>query len=111
MLYDKERLNEDGEGGGATSADASGQFSQPLFGKPIIRKSLYITQEQEEYLNKVLKEEAEINTQFGDFGYDANSLSGNDDFYKEAMNHKNIMKNSFKIGGKSDDCNKGNDNW
>lgn len=95
MLYDKERLNEDGEGGGATSADASGQFSQPLFGKPIIRKSLYITQEQEEYLNKVLKEEAEMNTQFGDFGYDANSLSGNDDFYKEAMNHKNIMKNSF----------------
>ena len=53
IYYDKDRLNEDGEGGGATSADASGQFTQPLFGKPIKRKTMYITQEQKEYIKKI----------------------------------------------------------
>jgi len=33
-----ENLNEDGEGGGATSAESSGQFSQPLF--PIQRRKM-----------------------------------------------------------------------
>ena len=95
ISYDKERLNEDGEGGGATSADASGQFVQPLFGKPIKQKSIYITKEQEEYLQKVLEEEAVMNTQIGDFGYDANPLTGESDFYKDTMDHKNIMKKGW----------------
>ena len=95
-MYDKNKLNEEGEGGGATSADASGQFTQPLFGKPIKRKTMYITQEQEAYLKKMIEEEAVMNTQAGNFGYDANALSGHGDFYKEANNHKDIMKNSWQ---------------
>ena len=94
-IYDKDRLNEEGEGGGATSADASGQFTTPLFGKPIKRKTMYITQEQEEFLKKMIEEEAVMNTQAGDFGYDAPIGDKNSDFYKEANNHKNIMKNSW----------------
>ena len=94
-IYDKDRLNEDGEGGGATSADASGQFTTPLFGKPIKRKTMYITQEQEAYLKKMIEEEVVMNTQAGNFGYDAPIGDKNSDFYKEANNHKNIMKNSW----------------
>ena len=94
-IYDKDRLNEEGEGGGATSADASGQFTTPLFGKPIKRKTMYITQEQEEYLKKMIEEEAVMNTQAGNFGYDTPIGDKNSDFYKEANNHKNIMKNSW----------------
>lgn len=93
------KLNEEGEGGGATSADASGQFTAPLFGKPIKRKTMYITQEQEEYLKKILEEEAVMNTNFGNFGFDApigdekNNKKNN--FFKDANNHKDIMKNSW----------------
>ena len=43
----------------------------------------------------MIEEEAVMNTQAGNFGYDANALSGQGDFYKEANNHKNIMKNSW----------------
>lgn len=93
IFYDKERLNEDGEGGGATTADASGPFVQPLF-KPI-KKEIYITKEQKDYIQKVLEEEAVMNTQAGDFGYDANALTGDEDFYGETMNHKDIMKKSW----------------
>ena len=54
-----------------------------------------LTKEQEEYLQKVLEEEAVMNTQIGDFGYDANPLTGESDFYKDAMDHKNIMKKGW----------------
>jgi hypothetical protein len=95
ISYDKERLNEEGEGGGATSADASGQFVQPLFGKPIKRKTMYITNEQEEYIKKIIEEESVVDTTIGDFGYDANPFSNKgSNFYKEAMNHKDIIKKS-----------------
>lgn len=95
IAYDKNRLNEDGEGGGATTADASGQYTTPLFGGPIKKKTMYITQEQEEYLKKIIHEEAVMNTQAGDFGYDIPFGSENSDFYKEANNHKNIMKKGW----------------
>lgn len=95
ISYDKERLNEEGEGGGATSADASGQFVQPLFGGPIKRKTMYITNEQEEYIKKIIEEESVVDTTIGDFGYDANPFSNKgSNFYKEAMNHKDIIKKS-----------------
>lgn len=67
-------INEDGEGGGATAADASGQFSQPLFGEPIKRK-IYVTREQFERL----KEAVEVDNRFGEFGYDAPGLAINKD--------------------------------
>lgn len=93
-------INEDGEGGcvggeGATSADASGQFTQPLFGKPIKRtfaenkRTVYITEEQAEYLK-----EATTTSTAGNYQYDV--PFGNDsDFYKEANDHENIMKKSW----------------
>lgn len=96
ITYIKDRLNEDGESGGATSADASGQYTVPLFGKPIKRKTMYITKEQEEHIKKMLEEESVLNTQFGDFGYDTPIGSKDDEFYKEANNHKDIMKKSWK---------------
>lgn len=85
-------LKEDGEGGfdgGATSADASGQFVQPLFGKPIRRKTVYISQKQYDKL----QEEAVMDTAIGDFGYDAPPLKKKKD---PAYDHKNMMKKSFK---------------
>ena len=97
------KLMEDGEGGGATSADASGQYTTPLFGGPIRRKTMYITQEQEQYLKKMINEEEcdcpVQGTRFGSFGYtapigDGKKNKGND-FYKEANDHKDMMKNSW----------------
>ena len=81
-------LNEE-EGGGATSADASGQFTQPLFGKPIKRKTVYISQKQADEL----KEEIVMDTVIGDFGYDAPPFKKKKD---PTYNHKNMMKKSFK---------------
>ena len=95
IAYNKDILNEEGEGGGATSADASGQYTTPLFGKPIKRKTMYITQEQESYIKKIIDEEAVMNTQVGNFGYDVPMGNKNDDFYKEANDHKDIMKKSW----------------
>jgi len=93
-------LKEDGEGGGATSADASGQYSMPLFGKPIKRKTMYITQEQADYIKKTLKEEAVMDTPIGDFGYDAPIGDGKknkkNDFYADANDHKDMMKKSWQ---------------
>jgi len=94
-------LTEDSECAGATSCDASsGQFIQPLGGKKdnvIRRKTIYITQEQLEAINKVINEEAVMDTPAGDFGYDApfNKGDENNDFYKEANDHKDMMKKSF----------------
>jgi hypothetical protein len=94
-------LNEEGEGGGATSADASGAFIQPL-GEPIKRKrnySIYITQEQEDYIKNVLKEESVMDTQAGNFGFDApigdGKKNNNNEFFADANDHKNIMKKSW----------------
>lgn len=82
-------LNEEGEGGGATSADASGQFTQPLFGKPIRRKTVYISQKQADEI----KEEVVMDTAIGDFGYDAPPFKKKKD---PTYNHKDMMKKSFK---------------
>lgn len=99
IAYDKDRLNEDGEGGGATSADASGQYTTPFLGGPIKRKTMYITKEQEEYIKKVIKEESVNNTQFGNFGFDAPIGNGknnkNNNFFAAANDHKDIMKKSW----------------
>ena len=99
MAYDKERLNEDGEGGGATSADASGQFTAPCFGGPIKKKTMYITQEQEEYIKKMIEEEAVMNTQYGNFGFDVPIGDGkknkNNKFFADANDHKDMMKKSW----------------
>lgn len=94
FIYEKNilnigNINEDGEGG-ATSCDASsGQFVQPLFGKPIKRKTVYLTQEQVDYL----KEEVEMDTAFSDFGYDAPAFANKKD---PTLNHKDMIKKSFQ---------------
>ena len=96
------KLMEDGAG----NAESSGQFVQPLFGGPIKRKTMYITQEQEEYIRKIIKEEEgtmstpPVDSRIGSFGYtapigDGKNNNGND-FYKEANDHKNIMAKSWK---------------
>lgn len=103
LLNPVSKINEDGEGGGATTADASGQYTTPLFGGPIRKKTMYITSEQEDYIKKIISEEEGNcpvqDTRIGAFGYDAPIGDGkknkNNDFYKEANNHKNIMKNSW----------------
>lgn len=95
IAYNKDILNEEGEGDGATNASASGQYTTPFLGKPIKRKTMYITQEQETFLKKMIEEEAVLDTQIGDFGYDAPIGNKNDNFYKEANNHKNMMKKSW----------------
>lgn len=99
-IVDDGILKEDGEGGGATSADASGQFTTPLFGKPIKRKTMYITQEQADYIKKTIKEEAVMDTPIGNFGYDAPIGDGKknkkNNFYTDANDHKDMMKNSWQ---------------
>ena len=91
-------IMEDGEGGGtmagvagATNAQSSGQFDAvALGGKPLRRKSLYLTQEQIDYIK-----EATTTTNTGDYQFDVPMQGGEDGFYDEAMDHKNIMKKSF----------------
>jgi hypothetical protein len=99
IAYDKDRLNEDGEGGGTTSAYASGQYTTPLFGGPIKKKTMYITQEQEEYIKKVIAEESVMDTSVGNFGFDAPIGDGkknkNNKFFADANDHKDIMKKSW----------------
>ena len=77
------------EGDGATAADASGAFVTKLGGKnekPISR-TIYVTREQVERL----KEAVVMDTQAGDFGYDAPAFSD-----KETTDHKEMMKKSMK---------------
>ena len=92
-------IKEEGEGEGATSSDASGQFVQPLFGKPIKRKTIYVTQEQLDYIKKMIKEEAVMDTAFGNFGYDAPIGDGkknkSNKFFKDANDHDSIMAKSW----------------
>lgn len=83
-------LKEEGEGavgmGGATSADSSGQFSQPLFSEPLRRqKTVYLTKNQ---VAKLQNEAVEMGTNFGDFGYDAPPFKKKKD---PAYNHKNML--------------------
>lgn len=96
MPIAQKRINEEGEGGsvgggtmdgvaGATNAQSSGQFTTPLFGKPIKRKSLYLTQEQIDYIK-----EATATSNAGNYQYDVPFAS--DD---ETLNHKNILKTTF----------------
>lgn len=93
------KINEDGEAAGATSADASGQYVQPLFGKPIKRRTVYITQEQLDYIKKNLNEEAVMDTAFGNFGFDAPIGDGkknkDNKFFKDANDHVSIMAKSW----------------
>ena len=105
------KLMEDGEGaicsGGATNADSSGQYTTPLFGGPIRKKTMYITQEQADYIGKMLNEEGDgsmstppVDSRIGHFGYtapigDGKANKGND-FYKEANDHKDMMKKSWQ---------------
>lgn len=106
-------VNEEGEGGamdgvaGATNAESSGQFTTPLFGKPIKRKSLYITQEQADFIGKMINEEEGMagmggaTTTFttGDYQYTVPMGGGSkkkDSFYGEAMDHKDMMKKSWQ---------------
>ena len=95
------KINEDGEGGamanmgGTTNAESSGQFIQPI-AKPIRRKTIYITSEQEEYIKNKLNEDSPnvMGTQSGDFGYDAPaSIFSNDD---PTLDHKSMMKKSWE---------------
>ena len=100
-LNESRFISEDGEGamGGATSAAACNDSAPtvPLSGKK--GRTIIITKEQAEWLaEELLKEDspAEMDTRFGDFGYDAPGLSiGKDD---PSMNHSNIMKNSWNDG-------------
>jgi len=100
ISYDKNRLNEDGEGGtmagmgGATNASSSGQYTTPLFGKPLKKKSVYFTEEQVNYIKKALNEDSPcvMDTRFGDFGYDANPFLMTDD---PTLDHKDMIKNSI----------------
>lgn len=100
-LFENTMLNEDGEGcgGGATSADASGQYSAPLFGKPL-RRTIYITKEQAEDIKKTLQEEVVLNTPIGNFGYDApigdGKKNGSNEFYKDANDHNSMMAKSWQ---------------
>lgn len=103
-------INEEGEGGavsdcaGATSCDSSsGQYTVPLLGKPIKRKKVYFTEAQCDYLRGVIKENdgATATSTVGDYQFDVPmggkpNKGSNDDFYKEANDHKNIMAKSWK---------------
>ena len=115
-------LNEEGEGGmcgdagamedmgGATNASSSGQYTTP-FGmvrrkgyspktaneskktkRPIGKMTMYITEEQMEQLAQLIKEEAVMNTQVGDFGYDAPGFkTSGKDFFKGANNREDML--------------------
>lgn len=114
-------LNEDGEGGamgdggamegmgGATNASQSGQFTTPVFGiyrrkgyspkktnESRVRRTMYITEEQ----FRKLKEAVEMDTRFGDFGYDAPGPVDSDD---PTLDHSNLVtrKKNKAVGHKS----------
>jgi hypothetical protein len=93
-IIDDNILNEDGcagvmQGGGGNPN--AGQFEQPIFGKPIRRKTIYVTQEQYDKLQN-LKEETVMDTIVVDFGYDAPSFAKKGD---PTLDHKNMIKKSF----------------
>lgn len=71
------KLQEDGEGtmAGATSADSSGQFSQPLFG--VQRRRIYISEEGMNAIEEEIKSLDEVTATFnvGSYTYDAPAFS------------------------------------
>lgn len=97
--------------GGATNASSSGQYTTPLFGmvrrkgyspktaneskkmkRPIGKMTMYITEEQMEQLAQLIKEEAEMDTRFGNFGYDAPGFkTSGKDFFKGANDREDIL--------------------
>ena len=87
------------EMGGATSAAACNDSAPTVPFSDKNGRTIIITKEQAEWLaEELLKEDspAEMDTRFGNFGYDAPGLStGKDD---PSMNHSNIMKNSWNDG-------------
>ena len=87
------------EMGGATSAAACNDSAPTVPFSDKKGRTIIITKEQAEWLaEELLKEDspAEMDTRFGNFGYDAPGLSiGKDD---PSMNHSNIMKNSWNDG-------------
>lgn len=91
-------ITEDGECAGATSCEASdGEYSAVSF--PMIRKkmptnetrTMYITKEQAKYLK-----EATTTNNAGEYQFDVPLQGGEDGFYDEALDHKDIMKKSFE---------------
>lgn len=87
------------EMGGATSAAVCNDSAPTVPFSDKKGRTIIITKEQAEWLaEELLKEDspAEMDTRFGNFGYDAPGLStGKDD---PSMNHSNIMKNSWNDG-------------
>lgn len=97
--------------GGATNASSSGQYTTPLFGmvrrkgyspktaneskkmkRPIGKMTMYITEEQMEQLAQLIKEEAEMDTRFGNFGYDAPGFkTSGKDFFKGANDREDML--------------------
>lgn len=79
------KLQEDGEGAmaGATSADSSGQYSQPLFG--VQRRRIYISEEGMSAIEEEIKSLKEATTTFntGNYTYDAPAFAD-----KESTNVK-----------------------
>lgn len=87
----EDTLMEDGEG--ATNCESSsGQFVQPLFGKPL-KKSLYVTQEQIDYIKESVAGET-----VGDYEYDVpfGRNKKKNKFYRDAMDHSHMMEKSWK---------------
>ena len=93
-----EPVNEEGEAGGgtmdgiagATSTSSSGQYTVPVFGKPIKRKTMYITQEQAEYLK-----EATATSNAGNYQYDV-PMGSDNKFYKDTLDHSHMMERSWE---------------
>lgn len=99
-IVNNDLLNEDECAGSTTCGASSGQYIKPLGEKKddvIRRKTIYITQEQLDVLKQTIKEEAVMDTPIGDFGYDAPiSKDQKNDFYKDALDHKDMMKKSWQ---------------
>lgn len=126
-------LNEEGEGGAIsgdanastntgtqsqtidyknTGADNSGQYVKKLGNGVIKRKTntIIVSEEQLEKIKQMIREEAEMDTAFGDFGYDVpmggkrrrkhkgkkkGKRKKTNRFWDEANNHHDIMRRSF----------------
>ena len=56
--------------------------------RPIGRLTMFITEEQMEQLAQLIKEEAEMDTRFGNFGYDAPGFKTDKKFFKGATDRK-----------------------
>ena len=60
--------------------------------RPIGRLTMFITEEQMKQLEQLIKEEAEMDTKFGNFGYDASGFKTNGkDFFKGANDREDIL--------------------